>query len=474
LTIPKAFISYSWTSPAHEQWVVNLATQLVESGVDVVLDKWNLREGHDAVQFMEAMVTDPGITKVIVVSDKKYAEKANRRTGGVGTESQIMSPEIYKKADQTKFVAVVSEVDSNGEPHLPAFLSSRIYIDLTENRYATNFEQLLRWLFEKPVYVKPALGKMPSFLNDEAPSPTRAKARRTIDALNTSSRTAAASTSNYLDSLVKVLESFNVDPNHTNFPQAVIDNIEAFLPYRNEFIEFLFAAAQASDAEFGRSLQRFFEGIIPLMSKPERVSSWRDWDFDSYAFIVHELFLYAVAVLLKQERFETLTEFLNLRFYVRDEGRHDEFMHSFSIIWRPMKALEPKQSELRRLSLRGDLLEQRSHASGLKFVDVMAADFVLFLRSAILDTNDHRAWYPETLIYSQRIRGPFEIFARAESRSYFDRIASVVAFKNKNVLEELIGTFSIDGKTGRWLPRWNYEVLNIAALSNLAKLTTRP
>src|ERR1700676_4918783 len=41
--------------------------------------------------------------------------------------------------------------------------------------------------------------------------------------------TQATSTSNYLDSLVKVLESFNVDPNHTNFPRAVIDNIEAFL-----------------------------------------------------------------------------------------------------------------------------------------------------------------------------------------------------------------------------------------------------
>jgi hypothetical protein len=33
-----------------------------------------LREGHDAVQFMEAMVTNPEITKVVVVSDKQYAD----------------------------------------------------------------------------------------------------------------------------------------------------------------------------------------------------------------------------------------------------------------------------------------------------------------------------------------------------------------------------------------------------------------
>ena len=38
MTAPKAFISYSWTSPEHQQWVLDLATQLRESGVVVVFD----------------------------------------------------------------------------------------------------------------------------------------------------------------------------------------------------------------------------------------------------------------------------------------------------------------------------------------------------------------------------------------------------------------------------------------------------
>ena len=50
---PKTFISYSWSSPQHEEWVLNLATELRESGVDVVLDKWDLKEGHDSNAFME-------------------------------------------------------------------------------------------------------------------------------------------------------------------------------------------------------------------------------------------------------------------------------------------------------------------------------------------------------------------------------------------------------------------------------------
>ena len=60
---PKLFISYSWSSPEHQTWVVSLATELRESGVDVILDKWDLKEGHDAFAFMEKMVTDPEIKK---------------------------------------------------------------------------------------------------------------------------------------------------------------------------------------------------------------------------------------------------------------------------------------------------------------------------------------------------------------------------------------------------------------------------
>ena len=40
-TPPKVFISYSWSSPEHEQFVLDLATQLRESGIDAILDKWD-------------------------------------------------------------------------------------------------------------------------------------------------------------------------------------------------------------------------------------------------------------------------------------------------------------------------------------------------------------------------------------------------------------------------------------------------
>ena len=113
-----------------------------------------------------------------------------------------------------------------------------------------------------------------------------------------------------------------------------------------------------------------------------------------------------------------------------------------------MEAFEQKERDLRKASLRADLLEKRSHASGLKFVTLMMADFVLFLRSALID-DTYSAWHPETLIYTYNQREPFELFARAESRAYFKRMSPAVGFGSRAELEQLIATFSVDGSTDR-------------------------
>lgn len=143
MTAPKLFISYSWSDPEHQQWVLDLATALRESGVDAILDKWDLKEGHDAVAFMEKMVTDPEIGKVAMICDKTYAEKADGRAGGVGTETRIISAEVYAKQAQEKFVAVVREKDEEGKPCVPTYYKSRIHIDFSEDdRYADSFDFL--------------------------------------------------------------------------------------------------------------------------------------------------------------------------------------------------------------------------------------------------------------------------------------------------------------------------------------------
>lgn len=133
-----------------------------------MLDKWELKEGQDKYAFMERCVNDPDITKVLIICDRVYAQKANNRTGGVGDETVIISGEIYGKMKQEKFIPIIAERDDEGNEYLPAYIKTRIYIDLSDaTKYEEQYEKLLRNIYEKPQLVKPKLGKRPEWLDEE-------------------------------------------------------------------------------------------------------------------------------------------------------------------------------------------------------------------------------------------------------------------------------------------------------------------
>ena len=184
---PKLFISYCWSSPEHEAWVLQLAEDLVSQGIDVILDKWNLQPGHDAHVFMESMVADPTVTKVIMICDQEYTSKSNSRSGGAGIEAQIITPELYSKSAQDKFVAVVRGLDTDGKASIPTYYKGRIFIDLSDAAaYSEEYEKLIRWAWDQPVYVKPELGEKPKFLREENFSvklQTSVQFRRAIDCI---------------------------------------------------------------------------------------------------------------------------------------------------------------------------------------------------------------------------------------------------------------------------------------------------
>ena len=124
--------------------MINLASRLREDGVDVILDKWDLKQGHDANQFMESMVTDPSVSKVMMICDRLYVEKANSRAGGVGIESQIISPELYGKGAQDKYAALMTDEDENGSAHVPIFYKGRIFVDFrSADKFEEKYEELL-------------------------------------------------------------------------------------------------------------------------------------------------------------------------------------------------------------------------------------------------------------------------------------------------------------------------------------------
>jgi hypothetical protein len=454
---PKLFISYCWSSKSHEDWVLSLASELRQNGLDVILDKWDLKEGHDAVAFMEQMVTDKTVQKVAMICDKTYAEKADGRKGGVGVETQIITPELYAKANQDKFVAVLAERHGDGTPCLPTYYKSRIYVDLSDPEgYGQNFEQLLRWAWDKPLFRKPEVGKAPGFLtSDDAPQlSTAGRARRATVALKEGlSGFSLATLGEYLETFADELERFRMEASGANHGDAVVENLEDFTPFRNELISVVETAIRfAPSKETWRTLHRFFEQILPYNDRPADVSSWKEWDFDNFRFIVHELFLYVIAALAKRERFDGIQHLLEQPYYVGAEWRHyQRAMVPFQVIREPLRSLDErnKRNGTRRISPHADLLEERHKTSGYKLADLIQADLLLSLRTLIHKPLEGEAiWWPVTIVYGSRQSGPFEIFARCQSRSYFDQLKVALGIQDLDELKPARGAIKQGALSG--------------------------
>lgn len=479
---PRLFVSYSWSSPDHEAWVLELATELRENGIDVVLDKWDLREGHDAFAFMEQMVSDDTITKVIMICDRTYAEKANDRSGGVGAEAQIISPEIYAKQDQGKFVAVIAERDEQGNPYLPTYYKSRIYVDFSDaSRHAENYEQLLRWAFDRPLHVKPEIGSTPAFLsadNRTITLGTAATFRRAVEAIRNGRAYWRGAATEYFTTFSEQLERFRLPSEEGERDDQLIDSIEAFLPYRDQAVELFFALAQYQPGEeSAQALHRFFEQLIPYMDRPEEVTSWNECDFDNFRFIVHELFLYAVAVQLRHECFGMLGSLLTLGFYCPDTRSGESGMVSFSTISRHIRLLDYRNQRLEknRMSLQADILKDRTASSGVDFKQLMQADFFLHLRDTLDCLSGNSSWVgwdPITLVYAARQYSSLEVFGRSQSKAYFEKVCSALGINGKADIDALVDAYNT-GKLRR--PAWDhFHSVNHELLMAHESLATKP
>lgn len=161
---PTAFVSYSWDSDQHRDWVRDLATRLRGDGIDVTLDQWHAILGDNLPQFMETAVRDNDY--VLIVCTPRYKKKSDKRAGGTGYEGDIITAEVFVTGNQRKFIPILRE----GEwiEAAPSWLLAKYYLDLRGASYSeANYRQLVRTLHgmtpqPPPLGARPDLGKQPA------------------------------------------------------------------------------------------------------------------------------------------------------------------------------------------------------------------------------------------------------------------------------------------------------------------------
>ncbi|WP_430412110.1 toll/interleukin-1 receptor domain-containing protein [Kordia sp.] len=156
---PTVFISYSWDNEEHQNWILNLSKRLFDSGVQVILDRYELKPGDNMMTFMEQSI--PKADKVLIIFTPNYKTKAEGRKGGVGFEYSILNTELYGQiSENSKYIPVLKS--GTFQESIPNFIQQFIAVDMTnDSLFESKLNDLLLTIYNKPLVEKPKLGKSP-------------------------------------------------------------------------------------------------------------------------------------------------------------------------------------------------------------------------------------------------------------------------------------------------------------------------
>lgn len=154
---PRAFISYSHDSQEHKKWVLDLATRLRNTGVDAILDQWELGPGSDLTHFMEHNLSIAD--RVLMICTETYVQKANKGVGGVGYEKMIITADLLERIDSDKVIPLIRQ---SGGRLVPTFLKTKIFLDFPlDDEFEFTFDELVRSLHGAPLFEKPPVADNP-------------------------------------------------------------------------------------------------------------------------------------------------------------------------------------------------------------------------------------------------------------------------------------------------------------------------
>ena len=160
------FISYSWDSQEHKEWVLKLANYLIEkAGCNVLLDQFDLAAGKELTHFMENGLEKAD--KVIIVLTEEYKKKADARSGGTGFEYSLISQGLYDlQAKNDKFIPVLRH--GTKATSAPGYVGTKIYHSMKEDsKFENDAFELSRLIYNKPEIVRPTPGPIPDFNNPD-------------------------------------------------------------------------------------------------------------------------------------------------------------------------------------------------------------------------------------------------------------------------------------------------------------------
>lgn len=476
---PKVFISYSHSSDSYKDQIRDFATMLRSHGIDATFDEWELSGGNDLNAFMEQSIKDAD--KVIIACDKNYSDKANNRSGGAGIETYIISPEVYLKHNQNKYIPVIFEKDIYGNVYTPDYLKGRLYYDFTDPNNTLSKELLIRDIFGKPKYTKPVMGTIPTYIEEyEDDNPKAylnsifALSRVALGKINSAFSNSMISNLSveigkvYKENLISYKE-YRDDPSNVTY-----NKIEKFEDLVEPYINILEAEVLSGNMKVN-DLVTMFENLIKydhLLKEGESTSTDGMWDHIDFS--IYEIFLYTVTVLRTHNQHKAIKDLLHSNFFGLNR-RYGQKYSDFVGFNKYLPSLEIRKSTLKlnRISLHADLIVDRAEKTKFKASSIVQTDLYLAFYSEIKNSYSTMGfWFPRLYIYESFFRTG-DLFERLISKRYFNQFLSEIGLENKQELQKILETYKTDvEKEGLRNRGYSQSFSSVPLLTNVLDIDT--
>lgn len=442
---PKVFISYAWGSKEHQDKVLSFATRLMNDGVDVILDKWSLVEGNDMNAFMEKCVSDSTVTNVLMLLDKNYAEKADNKSGGVGTETQIISAQVYQKVDQDRCIPIVFERGPKGEIYKPIYLQSRYHFDLSLlDSFEDNYQRLVRKLYGIDTYKKPEVGSKPDWVDKQIVATPQTiveyeSLKSDIPYIVKKDRFKSYLSAIKSD-IIHLLEKIKNESSATDY----ISLYDMTKTIRSNYLLLLSKTVYVQNA--AELIAQFFEDTFNTIVM--NISSKREIGL----VFLHEIFIYTVSHYYKYEDYTSIGYLLGKTYFDQSSYSESKQIASFNMIYsgRYHTYLDSAVRERDGNNYHSGTANHWLTTIDAQFCtkeEFITADLVCYNYSVYgNDYLDSWKWFPITYIYDNQFNSNIRLMAKKMvSKEYLKKVivlfnyGNIDSFKSKFMeIEEMI------------------------------------
>lgn len=423
-------------------------------GVEVILDQWDLKPGYDKFAFMEQMVTSEEIDKVLVICDKQYKEKADKRDGGVGIETQIITPKIYNQVKQEKFIPIIAEIDGEFESCMPNYMNGKIGIDLSnENIFEYGYEQLLRLIYDVPQHKKPQLGQKPSFLMEDKEVYFKSTniVRQLKNVLLNKPHQAEYFISDFVQEFFHELDQFQISYDVVQKDDVIVDEIvyekiKAMTPLRNNYINLLELLCKLKPDFDISIIINLFENIYSY-TEFQGGGTYSQAQFDQYKYFIKEIFIYTISILLENKLFNKVNELLQTRYFIKrkyNENNKGELFTVFYFYVETFDEIRKRRLQSDKISITADMIVQRSKINGKDYSQqIISTDLLLHYISSVKNKNetDHnKIWFPCMYIYKNHYKN-IDILQKMIRKSDFEQTKILFNVDDEEQMKDLIKNY---------------------------------